>query len=511
MKNFFLYPGQLLSVRETSTLATMLGSCVGVALWDPKTKVGGLNHYLLPAPGAHDRPSPRYGTFAMQTLIDECLALGAQPRDLVAKVYGGAAVLGQVSIGQRIGEKNIEVALHALAKAGIKITEKNVGGERGRKIHFDTSTGAVQHALVGESGARVDTSGFGALQEAKEVKVLIVDDSATVRTLFQKIFEKHGLKVVGAAANAFEAREMIVNAKPDVITLDIEMPQMNGVRFLEKLMKHMPIPTVMVSSLGSQGDAALESLRLGAIEFVQKPSQSDPELLRQLGQTLVTKVRAAASSRLIAPRTSAPAVEARPRSSIMRGQVAGVFVSGNTGAPKSLVKMISKFTGDSPPVVFSIATLGPLLDSFVGDLKKQTSISVRVASESTLLARGCAYFIPEGYHGRVQASGTQVSLKLEKGAPVHGQLPSGDVLLSSAADSLGPSAVGVLLSGFGRDGVDGLEKIHAKGGFTMVENPSGATFPFVPQTAIAEGLASEILSSDEMFSALMSYRDRKSA
>ena len=529
MKNLFLFPGQLAAVVEPTQLSTMLGSCVGVTIWDTKSGIGGLNHYLLPTPSAGEKPSPRYGSFAMKSLIDEVIAKGATKANLVARVYGGAAVLGNVSIGQKIGEKNIELALQVLAEAGIRVVDKNVGGNRGRKIHFNTQTGEVQHLVVGESTiassassssaatpSMVDTSGFSALQVAKDVKVLVVDDSATVRTLFTRIFEKHGLKVVGAAANAFEAREMIVATKPDVITLDIEMPQMNGVRFLEKLMKHMPVPTVMVSSLGSQGDLAMDSLRLGAIEFVQKPSQSDPELLRQLGEMLVTKVRAAASSKLVAARP-AVAIERGDSShreavrSSYSGQISGIFVSGNTGAPKSLQKMLANFTADSPPLVIAVSTLGAFLESFIADLKKSTKMTLRIATSSTMLTRGTAYFIPEGVHGRVSGTALHPTLTLEKGAPIQGQLPSGNVLLSSAAEVMGPAAVGVLLSGFGKDGVEGFEKIQAKGGLTLAEDPSTASFPFVSQTAIAEGLAAIVLGSDEIFSSIMDHRSRKSA
>ena len=520
MKSLFLFPGQLAAVNEPTQLSTMLGSCVGITLWDAKAGVGGLNHYLLPTPSVGEKPSPRYGSFAIKTLIDEVVAKGASRVNLVAKVYGGAAVLGNVSIGQKIGEKNIELALQLLGEAGIRIIEKNTGGNRGRKIHFNTQTGEVQHLLVGEgstgASSQVDTSGFTALQVAKDVKVLVVDDSATVRTLFTRIFEKNGLKVVGAAANAFEAREMIVATKPDVITLDIEMPQMNGVRFLEKLMKHMPVPTVMVSSLGSQGDAAMESLRLGAIEFVQKPSQSDPELLRQLGEMLVTKVRAAASSKFVAARPAAN-IERGDSShreavrSSYSGQIGGIFVSGNTGSPKSLQKMLANFTADSPPLVIAVSTLGAFLESFIADLKKTTKMTLRIATSSTMLTRGTAYFIPEGVHGRVGGTALHPTLILEKGAPVQGQLPSGSVLLSSAADVLGPAAVGILLSGFGKDGVDGFEKIQARGGLTLAEDPSTASFPFVPQTAIGEGFAAIVLNSDEIFSSIMDHRSRKSA
>jgi two-component system chemotaxis response regulator CheB len=520
MKTIFLYPGQLEFSSEPAQITTMLGSCVGVAIWDSRLKSGGLNHYLLPDVVGDERPSPRYGTFAMKTLIDSFLNAGSNKADLVARVYGGAAVLGQVSIGQKIGEKNIEMALNSLRNAGIKVADQNVGGERGRKISLNTVTGEVTHSQTGDAGASVDVSGFGSINEARDVKVLIVDDSATVRSIFEKIFTKNGLKVVGAAANPYEAREMIVRVKPDVITLDIEMPQMNGVRFLEKMMKHMPIPTVMVSSLNSQGDAALESMRLGAVEFVQKPSQYDPEMLRNLGQTLVTKVRAAATVNLLKQRaslgvgstaTSAVSSPARSSRATAHGQVLGIFVSGNTSAPKSLTKMLASFNADSPPVVIAVSTVCAFLPAFIADLKKQTSADLRIADDGALLLKGVVYFVPGHAHGKVVKNGNTLMLRLEPGAPRQGQVPSGDHLLESAALALGPSAVGILLSGFGSDGVEGLARIHGKGGYTMAESPTEAGFPFVPQTAISQGIVQEVVRAQDIFASLMSYRDRRVA
>lgn len=516
MKNYFLYPGQFMVVREPSILSTMLGSCVGVALWDRRTHVGGLNHFLLHDAIEGESGSPRYGRPAMRMLIDECLKAGAAKSDLVARVYGGAAVLGQVSIGQKIGEKNISVALEVLRAEGIRVAGQSTGGEQGRKISFNTQSGEVSESF---SRGQVDVSGFGPLPETSalggEVKVLIVDDSVTVRTLFQRIFTRAGLKVVGCAADPFEAREAIMREKPDVITLDIEMPHMNGVRFLEKLMKHMPIPTVMVSSLSSQGEAALESLRLGAVEFMQKPSQADPELLRQFGEVLITKVRAAATSRLLVSRPAAniqATAESLPRArGGFTGQVSGIFVGGNTGAPKSVVKMLSTFTGDTPPVVMAVSTLAPILPAFIKDLKKQVKIDLRQPTESTLLARGSVYFIGENQHGRVRQGAGQPMLEISTGAPVNGQQPSSDILLESAAQALGPTAVGILLSGFGSDGVKGLTRIHDAGGYTLVEAPNEASFPFIPQAAIASGAASDVVSAAEIFTALMSYRDRRTA
>ncbi|MBV2168550.1 MAG: response regulator, partial [Bdellovibrio sp.] len=308
MNTHYLFPGKIAAFKEETVISTLLGSCFAVALHDPTTKVGGLNHYLLPEGMPGERENMRYGAHAIPALIEECVRLGANRQKLQAKIYGGGNVISVSHLGDSIGKRNIETAEQMLGDLGIPILEKNVAGEAARTIKLNTATFDVLHNSSKESSVEkpVDVSGFKPLTVAKGVKVLVVDDSATVRTLFTNIFTKSGLEVVGAAADAYQARELIASKKPDVLTLDIEMPKMSGVMFLEKLMKHHPIPVVMVSSLASSGEAALKSLELGAVEFVHKPSQFDPSVLKDLASMLVDKVRAAASVNVLKKLKEAP-------------------------------------------------------------------------------------------------------------------------------------------------------------------------------------------------------------
>lgn len=240
MNTHYLYPGKMAAFKEETIISTLLGSCVAVAIHDPTTKIGGLNHYLLPEGMPDERANTRYGTFAIQMLVDECVRLGANRGKLQAKIYGGGNVISVSSLGEGIGKRNIELAEKMLKDMGIPIIERNVAGESARTIKLNSATFDVLHNSSGQGSTEkpVDVSGFRPLSIAKGVKVLVVDDSATVRTLFTNIFTKSGLEVVGAAADAYQARELILSKKPDVMTLDIEMPKMSGVMFLEKIMKH---------------------------------------------------------------------------------------------------------------------------------------------------------------------------------------------------------------------------------------------------------------------------------
>lgn len=194
MKTHYLYPGKIAAFADDTIISTLLGSCVAVALFDASAQVGGLNHFVLPEPPPGDAGGHRYGSDAIRDLIEACIRLGAKKERLKAKIYGGANVIAVSQLGAGIGERNIEAAEKYLKEAGISIIERNVGGEYARTIKLNTTNFDVRHdttqTQVGADGetAKVDVSGFTTLRTAKNIKVLIVDDSATVRTLFAKIF-----------------------------------------------------------------------------------------------------------------------------------------------------------------------------------------------------------------------------------------------------------------------------------------------------------------------------------
>lgn len=517
MNTHYLFPGKIAAFKDETIISTLLGSCVAVALHDPTTKIGGLNHYLLSDGLPEERANTRYGSHAIPLLIEECVRLGANRNKLQAKVYGGANVISVAQLGDGIGKRNIELAEKMLKDLGIPVLEKNVAGDSARTIKLNTATFDVIHNSSKDSGTverPVDVSGFKPLSIAKNVKVLVVDDSATVRTLFTNIFSKSGLEVVGAAADAYQARELILNKKPDVITLDIEMPKMSGVMFLEKIMKHHPIPVVMVSSLASTGEAALKSLELGAIEFVHKPSQFDPAVLKDLAAMLVDKVRAAASVNVLKKLKEAPPIIemktiVNAQSTLRKAaELKVVVLGGNAGSAEALEKFVKGLAADTPPVVVSCSTVANFITAFISKLKGGSKVTSVVAKDGDFLRMGHVYFIPSEHHGKIQPGPHGPMLSIVKGAPVCSQLPSSNVLFQSAAQSYAKGVYAVLLGGFGTDGVDGLIEVQKKGGASVVQHPEEAQFPYAPQKAIELGVADEVLKSDMLAHHLMQYRNQ---
>ncbi len=524
MKKHYLYPGMVYASKEETEVATLLGSCVSIVLIDPIKKIGGMNHYLLPPYDSSIAQTARYGDVAIQQLLEAMKKEGADTGNLKAKVYGGGNVVSNLTQGDSIGQRNIEFALSTLEKLRIPVLEKNIGGDQGRRIQLNTLTGAVTHKFNDSSesttdGPVLDLSGRPKYNFKKDVKVLIVDDSAAIRSLFTKAFEKAGLKVVGAASDPFEARELLIKHSPDVMTLDIEMPKMNGVQFLEKIMKHLPIPTVMVSSLSADGAAALKCLDLGAIEFFHKTSQHDPTAIREMGEILVEKVRAAATVNLKAKiaeisKASAanPVNKNTPQPEAVKGKrpkaLKLILVGGNAGSAESLETFVSKLHQDTPPVVIACSTIGTFLPSFIAKLSKKTQLNLKVGENNMILGLGTVVFIPAGFHGKIIRSGLGFNLRLEKSPPVNSQIPSSTVLFSSAAEQAAQETVGVLLGGYGTDGVAGLTQLQDKGGTTIVQFPEETNFPFLPQSAISAGVADNILKVDSMAQFLFEFRSK---
>lgn len=518
MKEHYLYPGKLFSSSEPVKIRTILGSCVAVALYDPVARVGGLNHYLLAKCPNTENPNPRYGSFAIQGLVKELLARGAERERLKAKVFGGGAVLSQIIPGIDVGQNNVDFAFLELENLKIPVLEKNVLGELGRKIEFDLSSFNVKHEFMASTASgrhEVATSGFSVTTQKQKVRVVIVDDSATVRTIFQKIFDKHGIDVVGVAPDPYAAREVIVKTKPDVVTLDIEMPNMSGVAFLEKLMKHFPLPVVMVSSLDSQGEAAMRAMELGAIEFVEKPSQFDPAVLRNLAEVLVEKVRAAANSEVKINQVSsskAQSTSLNEQSIVSKYDVKIVAVTGNVGSQDAIKSLIKNNKVDAPPMVISNSTIAPLLKDWLNSVRSSGQCELVIAQDGMSLKMGTIYFAPPGAHLEIAGSSqTGFKCQLIKSSPVDGHLPSGTVLLKSVARVAGRNSVGVVLSGFGRDGVEGLMAIQSQQGTTIVMNPTECSYPYSANFCISGGFADVISNETEMSQILWKLRNDRAA
>lgn len=331
------------------------------------------------------------------------------------------------------------------------------------------------------------------------VRVLVVDDSATMRGLIGATLRRDpGLEVVGFAADPHEARAAIKALNPDVITLDIEMPNMNGLEFLEKIMRLRPMPVVMLSTLTVAGaDATLRSLELGAVDCVAKPTG--------LGQTgeglndLAERVKAAAGAR-VRPVGSPGALRAAPASYRSNGRM--LAIGSSTGGVEALLTIISQFPRDCPPTVITQHMPATFTPSFAARLDRCTEASVAEARDGAPIEQGRIWLAPGGATHLEVAGTTTPRCRLTDADPVNGHRPSVDVLFRSAAAAR-ERAVGVILTGMGRDGAEGLGEMRKAGARTLGQDADSCVVYGMPRVAFEYGAVERQISLDRMATAIL--------
>ena len=281
----FLLPGEYAMSNRPARWTTLLGSCVSVCLHNSHSGLAAMNHFLLPTAVA-GADKGRYGDTAIEVLLRSLFARDPDPQHYTARIFGGAHVIGDGAGTSGVGENNIRVARQKLQAGGITVVQEDVGGNRARRIQFETTGGTVKSTFVAQNRPA----------PTQAIRVLIVDDSPLVRRVLRKAFEHDGsVEVVGEASNPFEARDLIVSTDPDVITLDIEMPRMNGLEFLQKLRRVMAKPVLIVSAVAKPGSPIeAQALQAGATGVIDKAILQLYRGIDAVCDQLIPKIRAAA-------------------------------------------------------------------------------------------------------------------------------------------------------------------------------------------------------------------------
>jgi len=318
------------------------------------------------------------------------------------------------------------------------------------------------------------------------IRVLIVDDSATMRSLLTAVLRRDpAIEVVGHAADPLEARAKIKALNPDVVTLDIEMPNMNGLDFLDKIMRLRPMPVIMVSSLtGRDAAATLAALEIGAFDCIAKASFSDEGAF----DALLATVKAAARARIRPPAASAaraPAPATAGGAFAPDGRV--VAIGASTGGVEALVTILSQFPANCPPTVITQHMPPVFTKSFAERLNRICRPQVSEAVDGAPLAPGQVYLAPGGVAHLEVAGSATLRCRLRAGDPVSGHRPSVDVLFASVARAAGARAVGAILTGMGRDGAEGLVKVRQAGAATLGQDEATSLVYGMPRAAFEAG------------------------
>jgi two-component system chemotaxis response regulator CheB len=327
-----------------------------------------------------------------------------------------------------------------------------------------------------------------------KIRVLVVDDSATMRGLITAALNRDPeIEVVGAAGDPFEARGMIKALNPDVVTLDIEMPNMNGIEFLEKIMRLRPMPVVMVSSLTQAGaEMTLRALELGAVDCVAKPTiaTNTADTLNEVA----VKVKAAARASIRTKADDKPQV--RRKDYMPSGDI--VAIGSSTGGVEALLSILTQFPETCPPTVITQHMPATFTASFAARLDRASGAKVQEAVDGALLEPGKVYVAPGGATHLEVVRSAGLRCRLTQGDPVSGHRPSVDVLFNSVAQAVGDKAVGAILTGMGRDGAQGLLTMRKAGARTLGQDEASCVVYGMPRTAFELGAVEKQVSLSSM-------------
>jgi len=346
--------------------------------------------------------------------------------------------------------------------------------------------------------------------DGAKVRVLVVDDSALMRQVLSRaLAEDPGIEVIGTAPDPYVARDKIKALNPDVLTLDVEMPRMDGLAFLERLMRARPMPVVMVSSLTEAGcEVTLRALELGAVDFVAKPRVNLRERMHEVTGELIEKVKAAAAARV---RLRGPhAAPISPRPALYRTTDTVIAIGASTGGTEALREVLTALPADSPGVVVVQHMPERFTRAFAERLDGLCTVRVKEAEDGDRVLAGHVLIAPGNFHLRIARDGALVRARISQDPPVNRHRPSVDVLFHTAAETLGPNAVGVIMTGMGSDGARGLLAMRQAGARTVAQDPESCVVFGMPREAIALGAAESVVPLGRIAESVLSMvRERE--
>jgi len=336
-----------------------------------------------------------------------------------------------------------------------------------------------------------------------KVRVLVVDDSAIVRKIISETLAEHpGIEVVGVAPDPYIARDKILTLEPDVLTLDIEMPRMDGLTFLRKLMHFRPMPVVVISSLAQHScQSALEALRLGAVEVLAKPA--GPYSVGELKETITGKVLAAAHS--VHRQHPEPAPLPTPKQTLASLTAAGavVAIGASTGGTEAIYHVLAAMPAECPPMLITQHIPAGFSRAFAQRLNQCCAMEVREAVDGDEVRPGLVLVAPGNFHMLLRRTGGAMRVVVKDGPRVCYQRPSVDVLFASVAQACGANTVAALLTGMGSDGAQGLLQIRRAGGFTLAQDEASCVVFGMPREAIRLEAATRVAPLNRMAHEIM--------
>ncbi|MBL8074391.1 MAG: chemotaxis response regulator protein-glutamate methylesterase [Nitrospira sp.] len=343
----------------------------------------------------------------------------------------------------------------------------------------------------------------------KKIRVLNVDDSALMRQVLASLLAKDPeIEVIGSAPDPYVAREKIKTLNPDVITLDVEMPRMDGITFLEKLMRGHPMPVVMVSSLTEAGcQTTLRALELGAVDFITKPKIDLREGMDEVAQDLIAKVKAAACAK-VKPDAVGAKREVKPLlsgSAMIKTTDTIIAIGSSTGGTEAVKDVLEVLPPNTPPILITQHMPERFTKTWADRMNGLCRISVKEAEDGDSVLPGHALVAPGGYHMALERSGARYTVRINQDPPVNRHRPSVDVLFASVARYAGANAVGVILTGMGGDGAKELLTMKQAGAFTIAQDEASCVVFGMPKEAIKLGGVDKVLPLQDIAGAILGH------
>ena len=340
------------------------------------------------------------------------------------------------------------------------------------------------------------------------IKVIVIDDSALIRSILKEIINQQSdMEVVGAAPDPIIARDMIRTLNPDVITLDVEMPKMDGIDFLERLMRLRPTPVLMISTLTEKGsDVTLRALELGAVDFIAKPKLDIQHGMKEYAYEITNKIRIAAKARVHASKvgTTSSTTATLLRNKTTSTEKLLVF-GASTGGTEALKEVLTGMPPDCPGIVIAQHMPEGFTKSFAARLDSLCHIRVKEAEHGDRILPGHAYLAPGHSHLLVGRSGANYICELAQSEPVNRHRPSVDVLYRSASQHAAHNAIGIILTGMGKDGALGMKEMHDAGAYTFAQDEASCIVFGMPKEAIAQGGVDEVIPLNKMADRILAY------
>ncbi len=345
------------------------------------------------------------------------------------------------------------------------------------------------------------------------IKVLIIDDSALIRELLTKILGSDpDIEVVGTAGDAYIARRKIKQLAPDVLTLDVEMPRMSGLKFLENLMRLRPMPVVMISSVTEQGaEVTLNALELGAVDYISKPKVNIAKGIEEYAEEIVAKVKMAAGARVRnleqRKQTNKDAEKVcatdTARKTADRGKKQKtseriIAVGASAGGTEAIADILRHLPSDMPGIVITQHIPGAFSRSFAARINRYSQLDIAEAKDGEKICRGRVYIAPGDKHLEIEREGGVFVCRLNDGPLVNRHKPAVDMMFNSIAQSVGSNAIGIILTGMGRDGAAGLEAMKKAGAVTLVQDEKTSVVWGMPKEAVRRGVVDEIVPLDSI-------------